>query len=132
MISTAFVAYLKANLSNTRIYPVAAPNTTLPLITYEITSVIRSRHYEGGDVGSGLIETVFNLAAHGETALACAQLIDEAITLLENYRGLWTDTATSPNKTHYIADIEVGAEDQFFDAVSRHYSHALELSVSHD
>ena len=92
MIQAALVNYLKTNLSVTRIFPVVAPQGEgLPVITIDLNGTDRRRHYEGGDVATGLIDADFEISVWATSLLESSRIIVELITLLENYRGTMTD-----------------------------------------
>ena len=131
MIQAAVVNYLKANLSVTRIYPLVAPQgETLPVVTVDLNSAVRFRHFESGDVGTGLIDSDFEISVWASTMLSSTQLNDEIITLLENYKGVMTDPS-SPNVTHTIADIRIDSEGQGFNAATELYDHSVFLSITY-
>ena len=131
MIQAALVNYLKTNLSVTRIYPLVAPQgETLPVITVDLNSAVRFRHFENGDVGPGLIDADFEVSVWASTMLSSTQLTGEIITLLESYRGTMTDPS-SPNVVHSIADIRIDSEGQGFNAATELYDHSVFLSITH-
>lgn len=133
MIQPALTAYLRANLSNDRIYPLAAPqDARLPCATLEILTTDRLRHYSDGDVATGLIDTEVEITTWAKTMSESTTLAHEVIALLENMRGQMTDTATSPAVTHYIADIEINSEAQELNSDIELYGHSVFLSIMHD
>lgn len=135
MIQAALVAYLKANLSVTRIYPQVAPQgATLPVLVVDQTGSTRARHYSGGASGgtaTGMIDTDFEISIWALNAYAASILALELIGLLENFRGRWTDASLSPPVVHAIADIEITGETQGFDAATEHYDHSVFISIAH-
>ena len=131
MIQAALVNYLKTNLSISRIFPIYAPQgADLPVVTIDLSSSTRSRHFEGGDVGTGLIDTDFEVSVWASTLIESTQLIDELISLLETFRGTMTDPS-SPNVNHIVADISIDGSTQDFNGSTELYDHSIFINVVH-
>jgi len=134
MITSALVAYLKANLSNTRIFVGQAPlETVLPCITIDDGGDERSRHWSNGVTVTGSIEQDYECTVWATefNALAAKQLADELVTLLDNFAGPMVDTSLSPNVSHAIQWIECENSGGDFNPATEHYAQSVFLSIDY-
>lgn len=130
MIQSALVNLIKTVHSRT--YASVAPQTqTLPVVTVDLDSSFRNRHYGvNGAYTTGLIETEFELTAWGKTVQSVYDLGQSIIALLENYSGplLGTD---SPQTVYSIGDLEITSEQSGFDGETELYQYSIFITITH-
>jgi hypothetical protein len=115
------IAYIKANLSNTRIYPQKAPlDTALPCIVWYLDGVERYQSHSGT---SDLKDTDFQLDVWGKDQLSATTLMRELITLLEDFTGTMVTTR--------VDWTDITGEDSAFDASTELYNHSLFITFTH-
>jgi hypothetical protein len=115
------IAYIKANLSVTRIYPQQAPlNATLPCLVWYLDGVQRYQSFDGTNT---LKDSDFQLDIWADTSLAATTLQRELATLLEDFTGTMGSTR--------IDWTEITGENVAFDTATELYNHSLFITFSH-
>lgn len=133
MINDALAAYLRSNLS-INVYINQAPLDSDPCLVVSDNGDFRERHWDSGNVVTGLITQEYELTywagLRNGGARSAAQQIDSIITLLDNFSGPMVDT-TSPNTTHRIAGIEATNSGGEFDPTTELFGHSAFISITY-
>ena len=115
------IAYIKANLSVTRIYPQQAPlDATLPCLVWYLDGVQRYQTFDGT---AGMKDSDFQIDVWAKTPLAATTLMRELITLLEDFTGTMGTTR--------VDWTDITGENVAFDAATELYNHSLFITFSH-
>lgn len=132
MIESALLAYLRSNLSVSRVYVVESPpSPTLPCVVLDNNGDDVDRYYgAGGAITSGVHTLDMEATVWaGKNTLSATNLARELIALLDNFSGSLTDTSLSPPVVHRVRTIRAEDGGMGFDGATEHHSHAVFLEI---
>lgn len=131
MITSALIAYLKANLSTTSVYATQAPQGALPAITIDDNGEDRSRAWVGGRTSHTYSAQEYEISCWANDPLEAARLVGEITTLLDDFTGVLSDTSVSPNvnhSIHYCSAENIGTD---FSQRNEVFGHSIFLQITH-
>lgn len=134
MIESALLAYLRSNLSVSRVYMLESPpNPTLPCVVLDSNGDDVDRYYgAGGALTTGLHTLDMEVTVWaGKNTLTATNLAKEIITLLDNFSGPLTDTSLSPPVVHRVRTMRLEDNGMGFDGATEHHSHAVFLEITY-
>jgi hypothetical protein len=129
MIQSALVAYIKT--IHARTYASQAPQKAqLPIITVDLESSVRNRHYGSSFYETGLIETDFEISVWSAKTSGAYDLAQSVISLLENFSGLLSGT-DSPATVYSVGDLEIITEQSGFDGETELFQYSIFITITH-
>lgn len=129
MIQSALIARLKTITS--KVYASVAPQkVALPVVTVDLESTFRNRHYGTSGITTGLIESDFEINVWGNKNSDCYNLAEQITTSLDNFSGPLKGTE-SPQVTYGIGEIEITSELSGFDGEAELYQYSIFITITH-
>lgn len=129
MIQSALVNKLKEITS--KVYANVAPlNKGLPVITVDLESSNRSRHYGANGYKTNIIDTDFEITIWSANTGAAYSLSEQVVQLLENYSGPMLG-GDSPQTVYTVYDIDIVSESSGFDGTTEIYQYSIFITMSH-
>lgn len=136
MITGALINYLQSNISGVTFHVERAPIGSGIHVTIDDNGDDRDRHWQAGVPTTGLKEQNYELSVWASMddggTLTANQHAQAIIDALDNFKGSWIDTASSPNVTHRIAMVQASSAGGGFDAGPEMYAHSVFLTIYYD
>lgn len=129
MIQSALITLLQTISS--KVYANVAPQkAALPVITVDLESSLRRRHYGTSNIQTGLIDTDFEINVWAPSPEASYPLAQQVISLLENFSGPLLG-GDSPQTEYRVAGVEITSEQGGFDGQTEIFQYSIFITITH-
>jgi hypothetical protein len=129
MIQSALMVLLRT--LSAKVYANVAPQkAALPVITVDLESSFRNRHYGSSNIQTGLTETSFEIAVWSASPEGSYALGQQVISLLENFSGPLSG-GDSPETTYRVAGLEISGEQDGFDGQTELFQYSIFITITH-